>query len=260
MWPYYGSKSKIVHLYPKPKFDRIIEPFAGTARYSLLYWDHDITLVDKDKKVVGIWKWFQQCSREDILRFPVLKKGDRVSKEMFDCEEAFNLGRFLCSRAGGNGRWTVTEFGEQEYRRFKKRTLSHLHKIKNWNIVHGSYEDLENMEATWFIDPPYQYGGEGYTEGNKNLDFQSLAEWCRTRKGQVIVCENTKADWLPFYPMKMINGVANTFTTEAIWSNLPTDYDVTQLSFFQKGEYEKKIQKPRQVSHRKKQSRPVRGE
>ena len=32
MFSYYGSKSKIVHLYPTPKFDKIIEPFAGIWR------------------------------------------------------------------------------------------------------------------------------------------------------------------------------------------------------------------------------------
>jgi site-specific DNA-adenine methylase len=36
MFSYYGSKSKIVKYYPCPAHDKIIEPFAGSARYSLL--------------------------------------------------------------------------------------------------------------------------------------------------------------------------------------------------------------------------------
>jgi site-specific DNA-adenine methylase len=35
MWSYYGGKSKIVQYYPDPKYDTIIEPFAGSAQYSL---------------------------------------------------------------------------------------------------------------------------------------------------------------------------------------------------------------------------------
>jgi len=35
MWSYYGSKSKVVKHYPKPKYDLIIEPFAGAAWYSV---------------------------------------------------------------------------------------------------------------------------------------------------------------------------------------------------------------------------------
>ena len=232
MWSYYGSKSKLVHLYPKPRYPKIIESFAGTARYGLLYWDHDVTIVDKYEVVVKIWRWLQKCSPKDILSLPVLKKGDRISREQFDCDEQFLLMQFMVARAGSGGRLKVTEFGEKEMGRYRKRISSQLYKIKYWSIVHGSYECLADMEATWFIDPPYQHGGEGYAEGNKNLDFHSLAEWCKSRKGQAIVCENTKADWLPFKPMRMINGAANTFTTEAIWSNLPTDYDVEQLNLF----------------------------
>lgn len=52
------------------------------------------------------------------------------------------------------------------------------------------------------------------------------------RSGQVVVCENTKADWLPFKPMKQIQGGANTNTTEAIWSNHITNYDNEQIKMF----------------------------
>jgi len=50
--------------------------------------------------------------------------------------------------------------------------------------------------------------------------------------GQIIVCENTKADWLPFLPMKKIQGAAQSFTTEAIWSNHKTNYDDIQQKLY----------------------------
>jgi hypothetical protein len=49
--------------------------------------------------------------------------------------------------------------------------------------------------------------------------------------GQTIVCENTKADWLPFKPMVQFVGLQKT-TTEAIWSNERTAFDDEQLSLF----------------------------
>ena len=55
MWSYYGSKSKVVDLYPPPKFDKIIEPFAGSARYALKWFDRDILLVDKYPVIVDLW-------------------------------------------------------------------------------------------------------------------------------------------------------------------------------------------------------------
>jgi len=35
MFSYYGSKSKLAQHYPTPKYDTIVEPFAGAAGYSL---------------------------------------------------------------------------------------------------------------------------------------------------------------------------------------------------------------------------------
>ena len=37
MFSYYGPKSKIVSLYLKPRYNLVIESFAGCAWYSLLY-------------------------------------------------------------------------------------------------------------------------------------------------------------------------------------------------------------------------------
>ena len=79
MFSYYGSKSKIVDYYPPPKHKRIIESFAGSARYSLKYWQNDVLLVDKYPVIIGIWKWLQQCSKDDILKLPILKAGDKIN-------------------------------------------------------------------------------------------------------------------------------------------------------------------------------------
>ena len=76
MFSYYGSKSKIVDYYPSPKHKKIIEPFAGSARYSLKYWQNDVLLVDKYHIIVRTWKWLQQCSENDIRKLPILKLGE----------------------------------------------------------------------------------------------------------------------------------------------------------------------------------------
>jgi hypothetical protein len=36
MWNYYGGKAKIIDVYLKPLHNKIIEPFAGSAQYSLI--------------------------------------------------------------------------------------------------------------------------------------------------------------------------------------------------------------------------------
>jgi predicted RNA methylase len=44
---------------PKANFDTIIEPFAGSAAYSLYQdnWKKNVILIEKDPKVASIWEW-----------------------------------------------------------------------------------------------------------------------------------------------------------------------------------------------------------
>jgi 16S rRNA G966 N2-methylase RsmD len=79
---------------------------------------------------------------------------------------------------------------------------------------------VPDVEATWFIDPPYQYGGEHYMINS--IDYNRLAEFCQSRKGQIIVCENTKAGWLPFKPLISTYGQSHD-SKEAIWLNGKND-------------------------------------
>lgn len=231
MFSYYGSKSKIVKHYPPPKYDKIIEPFAGSARYSLKYYDRDITIVDKYDVIVKIWNFLKQASKNDILSLPNLKTGDNLNDYKFDCEESKLLMGFIIKGGDSRSCLKVSPRRGESIQRLKLGIANNLHKIRHWNIILGDYKELENQEATWFIDPPYQYGGHKYPESNKYIDFQMLAKWCKSRNGQVIVCENTKADWLPFKPMIDIQG-SMFKTTEAIWSNMKTPYDTIQGTLF----------------------------
>jgi len=221
MWSYYGSKSKIVNLYPPPKYGKIIEPFAGTARYALKYFDRDILLVDKYDIVIEIWHYLQQASPKDILSLPITKRGDKIEKYNLSQVEKNLLG-FIATGAVGRPRKTVSLFGEYSHgnQNVYKRIASNLYKIKHWKIIQGEYLDIENQEATWFIDPPYQVGGYEYK--HHELDYASLSDWCLSRSGQIIVCENTKANWMTFMPLKKIQGVNNTGTTEAVYTNTPS--------------------------------------
>lgn len=211
MWGYYGSKSKIIDSYPAPKYGKIIEPFAGTAQYSLKYYDRDVTIVDKYEVITRIWQWLQKCSPSDITGLPRLKFGENVDDFKWDCDEAKWLVGFIIVGAPSQpkktaSRWkTIIRPNTQDYK--LKMISESLHKIRHWKVINGGYEDLANEEATWYIDPPYQHGGQYYRYGNKNIDFGKLAVWCKSRNGQVMVCENSKADWLPFKPLVSMRGV-----------------------------------------------------
>jgi hypothetical protein len=216
MWSYYGRKSKLVHLYPSPKFDTIIEPFAGTAVYSLYgnNWQKDVILVEKYEVIVRIWKYLQQAKSEDILGLPILTKGESLDNfQQLAPEEKWLIG-FCINRGSSTPKKTAQKFNSWESNR--EVIAKDLYKIKHWKIQEGSYEQLTNMEATWFIDPPYQKQGKYYRHNANSIDFTHLANYCKNREGEVIVCENMGADWLDFIPLSEFRGQKNK-NTEAIW-------------------------------------------
>ena len=149
-----------------------------------------------------------------------MKHGENVDNFYWDCEEAKWLVGFIITGAPSQpkktaSKWkTVIRPNTQNYK--LQMIADNLHKIKHWNVRQGDFRDLENEVATWFIDPPYQFGGEYYKFGNKNINFKELGEWCMSRNGQVIVCENSKAGWLDFQPLVEMRG--NKFkTTECMY-------------------------------------------
>jgi site-specific DNA-adenine methylase len=229
MFSYYGSKSKIIHLYPPPQYDTIIEPFAGSARYALKYWDRNIIINEKYEKVYRIWKYLQSCSYSDIISLPNMAEyKDDLRNYKLCNEERWLIGYCI---AEGKSRPANIVQKRNSWANNKVKIAYNLYKIKFWDIRHGDYRDIENLKATWFIDPPYQYGGYDYTHSSLSIDFNNLSQWCKNRQGQIIVCENTKADWLDFKPMKKMQGSVY-LTTEAIWTNQPTSYGIEQGSLF----------------------------
>ena len=218
MWSYYGRKTKVIQYYPSPVHDKIIEPFAGTAVYSLYQdnWKKDILLVDKYDVVIKVWHYLQQATKEDIMSLPDMQYHENVDiHTQLSTEEKWLIGFNI---NGGSAQPKKTTMKFNTWNRNKPWIADNVYKIKHWIIKEGDFHDIENEEATWYIDPPYVNGGIYYRHNNKYLDYTELSEWCKSRMGQVIVCENTKADWLPFQPLKQMKGSLHT-TTEAIWLN-----------------------------------------
>jgi len=223
MWSYYGAKTNVVKLYPKPKFNKIIEPFAGSAQYSLRYFDRDVLLVDKYEVIVKIWKWLQKCSVGDILKLPRFKQGDKIDDFTFDCEEAKLLMSFFMGFSSPSPRKTGTNklTTRPNYVNFNLHKIANsLFKIRHWEIRLGDYSEVENQEATWFIDPPYQFAGK-YVHNSAAINFKDLGDWCKTRIGQVMVCDCHGADWLDFKPFAE-HTTKNGVQREVIWTNQPT--------------------------------------
>jgi site-specific DNA-adenine methylase len=201
---YFGGKYRVALKYPKPIYDIIIEPFAGSAGYSLRYPERQIHLYDKDEKICGVWDYLIKSSKDEILNLP-LDMQNGVDHYANLCQEAkwligFWLNKGTTSPCKMPSSWMrqgshTNSFWGQVIR---NRIAEQVDQIKHWKITHKSYNEIENKLATWYIDPPYQKAGVHYRESAKNINFSNLSKFCLERSGQVIVCENYGANWLPF--------------------------------------------------------------
>lgn len=211
---YFGTKQRIASRYPPPKHRTIVEPFAGAAGYACRYPQRDVILVDKYDAVVGVWEYLIRTKPSEILSLPVLRKGERIDGLQL-CQEAKWLLGFWANSAIASPRRTVTSWGASawnERRRFELATF--VTRIRHWKVIRGNYAESPNVEATWYVDPPYEAMGHHYKE--HTVDYAALGRWCEQLKGQVIVCENEGATWLPFAPLCVTNGQKRS-SVEVMW-------------------------------------------
>ena len=191
---YYGTKKRIASKYPEPNQGVIIEPFAGAAAYACTYPDRDIRLYDPYDKIADVWRYLIGASSSEILALPDIQTGQKVTD--FDLNPGAKALIGFCINPGSSCP-KITASKRSKWPAYKKRIADFVPKIKHWKFFQEAYIDIPNESATWFIDPPYQKAGK-YYYGHSKIDFSILGQWCRSRKGQVIVCENEGADWLPF--------------------------------------------------------------
>jgi hypothetical protein len=221
---YYGGKYRAVPKYPRPKYRTIIEPFAGAAGYATRYPYALVNLYDRDEIIAGLWSYLIRVSEEEIRALPI-----HVSHvdELAVVQEAKWLIGFWISKGNPSPKKTPTTWFKRGDRphsfwgeTIRERIASQLYLIRHWKITHGSFTDAPAVCATWFVDPPYA-APCGRLYRYDDVDFNQLAMWCRCRRGQVIVCEQEGADWLPFQYLGTFRSLDGKHgkkkTTEAMW-------------------------------------------
>lgn len=220
---YYGSKWMLSRKYPKHIHGKIIEPFAGSACYALQYPWLNVDLYDLNPIVCGVWEYLIKARESDILSLPLLEPGQRVSDLGISQEAKWLIGFWtagaICAPQDSATSWATSSSSANFWGiKCRARIASNVHKFKHWRIFNKSYHDVENERATWFIDPPYQDKGKRYTCSSKDIDFRHLGDWCKSRSGLSIVCENSGADWLPFEPFEIIRGAyRRRQSQEVVW-------------------------------------------
>jgi site-specific DNA-adenine methylase len=227
MFYYYGRKKQIAKYYPSPNFDKIIEPFAGSAAYSLYgeHWRKEVVLIEKDEQVAEIWEWLiNEVTPSKIISLPNLDVGEKSSEFLHIIHAATKMAFHYKTIK-------VTPVLARNWEISKRYIAENIYKIKHWKIINGDYTVAPEIEATWFVDPPYKEdAGNGYRYGSKLIDYKKLAEWAKDRKGEVIFCEGHCGDYLPFMPLLELKGVAGKSSKEVIYYQ--SDRSNRQLALF----------------------------
>lgn len=216
MFYFYGRKKQLARHYPPPRHELIVEPFAGSAAYSLHAnnWEREVLLIERDARVADIWKWLiEEATPASILALPDLKQGERSSEFLHIIHAATKM-------AFAYRTIKVTPVLERNWEISRRVMALTVPKVKHWRVACDDYTSAPDIEATWFIDPPYKgASGMGYCYGSDLLDYQELGRWIKRRRGQVIACEGKEGDYLPFSPLRTNMGVAGKQSTEVIWVN-----------------------------------------
>jgi hypothetical protein len=202
-FPYYGSKWNIARYYPAPEHELVVEPFAGGVGYATFYGAKRAHLYDADPIVAGVWAYLMRTTPSEILALPELPEvGDSVGNYDLPQEAKWLIG-FWLNRGSATPKKSRTAYSARTdraqlnwSRRAKERIASQLHMIEGWRVTNAPFDQAEDEEATWFVDPPYGDKGRFYRVPFQ--DFDRLGRWCRTRRGLMIACEGPGATWLPF--------------------------------------------------------------
>ena len=200
---YIGSKYTLAPRYGVPRFDTVVEPFAGSAAYSVRHNIKRAVLLDTFPKIVELWRYLIAASPDEIRRLPI--DFDRVSQLDIPDGAKYLIG-FWVSKGGAEPKDTRSAWARQ-YRyatnckvwneAARERIASQVDRIKDWEARCWDFSNSPDIEATWFIDPPYAERGRACYSKWK-VDYEALGRFCQSRRGQVIVCEGTDAGWLPF--------------------------------------------------------------
>lgn len=223
---YFGGKWRdALRNYPAPIHNTIVEPFAGAAGYALRYHTRKVVLCEKDETIAGVWQYLIKVSASEIRAIPNLPAEGTVD-DLKVCQEARWLVGLWLNRAASRPRRSPSRWMRDGIRpgsfwgeRVRETIASQVDLIRHWRLHHGDYAGAPVAgPATWFIDPPYQEAGRHYHHGSADLDYVQLARWCRSRAGQVIVCENQGAAWLPFEPVGDVKTTrAGRRSVEVVW-------------------------------------------
>lgn len=226
---YYGSRWNIAKRYPAPPSQTVVEPFAGSAGYSVYYSPRKAMLYDLSEDIIAIWQWLIDADPDDVLNLPDpdteedlrhLDKGPRNLIFMCACKGRAEVPTTLSP-------WYFKYRNEPDCKvwgqAFRQRIANQLPNIRDWTADVRSWEQVPiRSDAHYHVDPPFSIGA-GRRYQHHTIDYEALGAWCRTIPS-VQVCGRDDETWLNFDSIgggNTTRGKRNgTQFNEGLWTSL----------------------------------------
>jgi len=192
LFKFFGSKWTAARRYPAPEYGTVVEPFAGSAGYSLRHAERNVVLYERNRDVRALWRWLiEEATEGEIRALPVGLPVGTDLRTVGASAGATLLMRFWQRTNCLSQTWTVSPWGNMPglwTANTRARVASEVGAVKHWLVGADGLAALRGARepATWFCDPPYLYG---YRYGSGALDHEALGALLRGAPGQVIACE-----------------------------------------------------------------------
>lgn len=211
LFKWFGSKWSASKHYPEPRHGVIVEPFAGSAGYSLRHHEKDVILAENNVHILALWRWLvNEAAEGDIRDIPInIPEGTDIRTLGLSDGQALLLKTWQRTNNVGDC-WTVSSWGNkpgQWTENTRNRVAGEHHLVKHWHVTDDAFLLMKTADraCTWFIDPPYQHN---YQYRSAPVDHAELARIVGGLDGQIIACEaacpktGRLPDWLPFEPFR----------------------------------------------------------
>lgn len=197
---YSGSKKRLLKHLPGPPFGvtRIVEPFAGSAAYSLAYKPSRVFLAEATQGVRALWQWLiTTATRQDLLDLAALRAKEKIDVRKLNLDLPRETLLRLTSSGVYVGQLSSWALYPQHNVDFSK-IISQLPYIKQHvdPTVRSDYREtteLDDGRTLFFVDPPYlgtQGNYQDKTTGNdqtKLLNSADVETFVRGLKGPVLM-------------------------------------------------------------------------
>lgn len=246
----FGSKWTSARLLPKPTGEVIVEPFAGSAGYSLRHPHLDVVLYESSAHLRTLWKWIiEEASETDVRDIPLglapgtdirtlgLSEGQALLLKNW--QRTNNVGDLWKTSVWGHlpGQWTANT---------RARVSEEIAIVKHWKMSDeedgiSAFDLHKGRKFTFMIDPPYQYNFKYLSAA---MDYPLLAYLAQGVEGQVLALEGacTKTgkvpDYLPF----------EYFTSQVTSRRKKFDNHHSSVLLYYKEQRRLQVPKPRGVS------------